>query len=163
MQSDERYILENQMPVVCSQESVWRDFMRDKNNVLVAHDVVGKFTILTMFLGFNNGSAEKPQFFQTTCFGDGSAGKPKYSKDWRWAMIHHRGKIACAKALIKFSDERAAGIDRSFKFVECQFHPPSEIHFILESEAEAKKAVPFNEGHWERRGRAIVFLVHSRD
>ncbi|MEM6254975.1 MAG: hypothetical protein AAF821_18825 [Cyanobacteria bacterium P01_D01_bin.156] len=132
--------------------------MRDEDNILLARDEVGQFSIVTVFLGFNNGSVENPQFFQTTCFGS-DTGSPKYTKDWDWAMAHHQGKIACAKAWIKFSEEKAAGIDRSFRFVDCQVHPPGEIHFLLESEAEAKRVMPFNKRHWERRGRTIVFLV----
>lgn len=156
-----RYILEGETPIICDDECRWREFMRDGRNILVARDEVGKFTVVTVFLGFNHGTEEKPKFFQTTCFGADNP-MPKYSKDWHWAMLQHRGKIACAEGLIKFSAERAAGIDRSFKFVDWKIYP-DELHFVLASEADAERAMPVNKKHWERRGRTIVFLVRPAD
>ncbi|NEZ64149.1 hypothetical protein D0962_15350 [Leptolyngbyaceae cyanobacterium CCMR0082] len=161
MQGAQRYILENKVPVPCSDENQWREFMRNKDNILIARDEIGPYTVVTVFLGFNHGTASKPKFFQTTCFGTDSA-RPKYSKDCSWAMLQHRGKIACAEGLIRFFKEKEAGIDRSFSCLDYEVHPPNEIHFILESEEAAKKAMPFNKKHWERRENRVIFCVTAR-
>ena len=159
----QRFILNNKMPFPCKDEDAWRAFMRCKENVLIAHDTIGQFQITTVFLGFNHGSAENPKFFQTTCFGTSTEGKPKYSGTWQRACLEHRGKIACAQGLTKFAAEKAAGIDRSFKAVDCILAPDTgEIQFILESESEAMRVMPTNRKHWERRGRMIVFWVHPK-
>lgn len=159
----QRFILKDNVPVPCGNEHQWREFMQDKQNVLVGQDVIGQFRVMTVFLGFNHGSAEKPKFFQTTCFGTSTEGKPKYSGSWQRACLEHRGKIACAQGLTKFAAERAAGIDRSFKTVDWVLVPDAgEIQFILESESEAMRVMPKNRKHWERRGRMVVFLVYPR-
>lgn len=98
----------------------------------------------------------REMFFQTTCFGTNSA-RPKYSGTWQRACLEHRGKIACAQGLTEFAAEKAAGIDRSFKAIDCTLDPEAgEIQFILESEAEAIRSMPTNREHWERRGRMII-------
>ncbi|MEM8613501.1 MAG: hypothetical protein AAGF93_15880 [Cyanobacteria bacterium P01_H01_bin.105] len=38
----QRYILENQVPVICNDEDTWRAFMHQGENLLIAKDVVGK-------------------------------------------------------------------------------------------------------------------------
>ena len=157
----QRYILANKIPIPCQDEAEWRAFMQDENNVLVAQDAVGQFRVMTVFLGFNYGNVEKPKFFQTTCFGTDSQGKPRYSGTWQRACLEHRGKIACAQGLTKFNADRAAGINRSFKFIDCTF-APGEIRFLLESEEDAIKMIPTNRKHWERRGRVVVFLIRPR-
>ncbi len=160
----QRFILNNNEPVPCHDEEAWRAFMRCKENILIAHDVIGQFRVMTVFLGFNHGNAEKPKFFQTTCFGTSTEGTPKYSGSWQRACLEHRGKIACAQGLTKFTAERAAGIDRSFKAIDCVLAADAgEIQFILEAEAEAMRVMPTNRKHWERRGRVIVFLVYPRE
>ena len=159
----QRFVLNNKVPVPCNDEETWRTFMRCEENVLIANDTIGQFRVMTVFLGFNQGSAENPKFFQTTCFGTSTEGKPKYSGRWQRACLEHRGKIACAQGLTKFAAERAAGIDRSFKAIDCVLAPEAgEIQFVLESEAEAMWVMPNSRKHWERRGRMIVFLVHPR-
>lgn len=160
-QDTQKYILENRVLVPCQDENVWREFMRDKDNILLAQDTVGEFTVVTVFLGFNHGNLEKPKFFQTTCFGTDGENHPRYSGTWQRACLEHRGKIACAQALTKFAADRAAGIDRSFRFIDCKF-APGEIQFLLESEADAIKMMPTNRKHWERRGQMVVFLIHPR-
>ena len=158
----QRYILENKVPVPCQDAVAWREFMKHEKNVLIAQDVIGQFRVMTVFLGFNHSDSEKPMFFQTTCFGTNSS-RPKYSGTWQRACLEHRGKIACAQELTKFAAEKAAGIDRSFKAIDCILEPEvGEIQFILESEAEAIRSMPTNRKHWERRGRMIVFLVYPR-
>ena len=72
----QRYILQEQQPVACNAETAWRDFMNDGNNLLVANDPAGKFQVVTVFLGFNYGTIEKPKFFQTTCLGASSEKTP---------------------------------------------------------------------------------------
>ena len=132
----QQFILNNKVPVPCGDEDTWRAFMRCKEN---------------------------PKLFHTTCFGTCTEGKPKYSGTWQRACLEHRGKIACAQGLTKFATERAAGIDRSFRAIDCVLVPDAgEIQFILESESEAMRVMPTNHKHWERRGRMIVFLVHPR-
>ncbi|MEO0348597.1 MAG: hypothetical protein AAF282_00950 [Cyanobacteria bacterium P01_A01_bin.15] len=159
----QQFILNNKVPVPCGDEDTWRAFMRCKENVLLANDTIGQFRVMTVFLGFNYGNNENPKFFQTTCFGTSTEGKPKYSGTWQRACLEHRGKIACAQGLTKFAAERAAGIDRSFRAIDCVLVPDAgEIQFILESESEAMRVMPTNHKHWERRGRMIVFLVHPR-
>lgn len=160
-QDTQKYILDNKEPVLCHDENLWREFIRDRSNILLAQDSVGEFTVVTVFLGFNHGDFEKPKFFQTTCFGTDGENNPRYSGTWQRACLEHRGKIACAKALTKFAADRAAGIDRSFKFLDCKFSP-GEIQFLLESEADAMRMMPMNQKHWERRGQIVVFLIHPR-
>ena len=58
--------------------------------------------------------------------------------------------------LTDFAAEQAAGIDRSFKFVDCKV-TLEELQFVLESEAEAIRALPEDQGDWQRRGRVLVF------
>lgn len=159
----QRFIINDKVSIPCNDEETWRSFMRCKENVLIANDAIGQFRVMTVFLGFNQGSTENPKFFQTTCFGTSTEGKPKYSGSWQRACLEHRGKIACAQGLTKFAAERAAGIDRSFKAIDFVLAPEAgEIQFVLESEVEAMRVMPTNRKHWERRGRMIVFLVHPR-
>ena len=160
-QEQQQYILKQKVPVLCQDESMWREFMRNKNNILLAQDTVGTFTVVTVFLGFNHGNFEKPKFFQTTCFGTNGENNPRYSGTWQRACLEHRGKIACAQALTNFAAARATGVDRSFKFIDCKF-APGEIQFLLESEAAAMRMMPTNRKHWERRGQMVVFLIHPR-
>lgn len=160
-QDTQKYILENKVPVPCQDETMWREFMGEKDNILLAQDTVGVFTVVTVFLGFNHGDFEKSKFFQTTCFGTDGENHPRYSGTWQRACLEHRGKIACAQALTNFATDKAAGIDRSFKFVDCKF-APGEIQFLLESEADAMRMIPTNGKHWERRGQMVVFLIHPR-
>ncbi|ESA35025.1 hypothetical protein N836_14800 [Leptolyngbya sp. Heron Island J] len=151
-----RYILKDYQPVICDDESTWRAFMNDGANLLVAQDTVGKFTVVTVFLGFNYGNIEQPRFFQTTCLGTDSENRPRYTATWEQAMLQHRGKVKCAQMLTNFAAEQAAGIDRSFRFVDCKVIP-GELQFVLESEAEAIRALPEDQGDWQRRGRVLVF------
>lgn len=157
----QHFVLDNKVPVPCNDEDTWRAFMRCQKNVLVANDTVGQFQVMTVFLGFNQGDSENPKFFQTTCFGTSTEGKSKYSGTWQRAHLEHRGKVACAQGLTKFAAEKAAGIDRSFKAIDCVLAPDAgEIQFVLESEAEAIRIMPTNRKHWKRRGRTIVFLIY---
>ncbi|MBE9070167.1 hypothetical protein IQ260_26350 [Leptolyngbya cf. ectocarpi LEGE 11479] len=157
-QDTQHYILEKQVPVICDDETTWRAFMRNGENLLVAKDAVGKYTVITVFLGFNHGEIETPQFFQTTCFGASSETRSKYSATWERACLRHRGTVACAESLTKFAADQAAGVDKSFEFVDCNV-VPGELQFILQSEAEAIEFMPTNRENWERRGRVIVFLL----
>ena len=152
----QRYTLKERQPVICDDELTWRTFMKEGSNLLVAQDVVSQFTIVTVFLGFNYGNVEQPRFFQTTCLGADNENRPRYTATWEEATLQHRGKVKCAQMLTDFSAERAAGIDRSFKFVDCRVLP-GELQFVLESEAEAIRALPDNQGDWQRRGRILVF------
>ncbi|MGD1949381.1 MAG: hypothetical protein ACFB14_07015 [Leptolyngbyaceae cyanobacterium] len=152
------YTLNSQQPVICEDELAWRAFMNEGANLLVAQDAVGKFTVVTVFLGFNYGNVEQPRFFQTTCLGADSENRPRYTATWEQAMLQHRGKIKCAQMLTNFAAEQAAGIDRSFKFIDCKV-VPGELQFVLESEAEAIRALPKDEGDWQRRGRILVFNI----
>ena len=63
-QDPQHYILENQGPVICDDEATWRAFMCNGENLLVAKDTVGKYTVITVFLGFDYGDIETPKFFQ---------------------------------------------------------------------------------------------------
>ena len=157
-QDTQHYILENQVPVICNEEATWREFMRKGENLLVAKDGVGKYTVITVFLGFNYGDIEAPKFFQTTCFGASSETRSKYSATWERACLRHRGTVACAESLTTFMADQAVGIDRSFEFIDCKV-VPGELQFILKSEAEAIECMPTNRKNWERRGRVIVFLL----
>ena len=62
-QDTQHYILENQIPAICDDEATWRAFMNKGENLLVAKDAVGKYTVITVFLGFNHGDIETPKFF----------------------------------------------------------------------------------------------------
>ncbi|MEM8613525.1 MAG: hypothetical protein AAGF93_16000 [Cyanobacteria bacterium P01_H01_bin.105] len=157
-QDTQHYILENQVPVICDNDTTWRVFMRVGKNLLVAKDSVGRYTVVTVFLGFNYGDTETPKFFQTTCFGASSETRSKYSATWERACLCHRGTVACAESLTKFAADQAAGIDRSVDFVDCKV-VPGELQFVLKSETEAIKFMPTNRENWERRGRMIVFLL----
>ncbi len=130
--------------------------MNDGANLLVAQDTVGTFTVVTVFLGFNYGNVDQPRFFQTTYFGADSENRPRYTETWEEALLQHLGKVKCAQMLTDFAAEQAAGIDRSFKFVDCRV-VPGELQFVLESEAEAIRALPEDQGDWQRRGRILVF------
>ncbi|MBT9313996.1 hypothetical protein [Leptothoe spongobia] len=152
----QRYILQDQQPVVCNDEATWRTFMNDGNNLLVANDPAGNFQVITVFLGFNYGNTEKPKFFQTTCLGADSEKHPHYTATWEKATLRHRCSIKCGEILTDFEAERAAGIDRSWEFIDCTI-VPGEMQFILKSEADALKAMPQDKKHWKRRGRMIVF------
>ncbi|MDV3349692.1 hypothetical protein D0962_06695 [Leptolyngbyaceae cyanobacterium CCMR0082] len=55
------------------------------------------------------------------------------------AILHHRCSIKCGEILTAFEAERAAGIDRSWEFIDRTILP-GEMQFILKSEAEALKA-----------------------
>lgn len=157
-QDTQRYVLENQVPVICNDEATWRAFMRQGENLLVAKDMVGKYMVITVFLGFNYGDIETPKFFQTTCFGTSSETRSKYSATWERACLRHRGTVACAESLTTFMAEQTIGVDRSFKFIDCKV-VPGELQFVLKSEAEAIKFMPTNKKNWERRGCVIVFLL----
>ncbi|NEQ51026.1 MAG: hypothetical protein F6K11_12980 [Leptolyngbya sp. SIO3F4] len=154
----QHYILENQVPVICDHEATWRAFMRNGENLLVAKDAVGKYTVITVFLGFNHGDINTPKFFQTTCFGASSETRSKYSATWERACLRHRGTVACAESLTKFAADQAAGVNKSFDFIDCKV-VPGELQFILKSETEAIEFMPANRKNWERRGRMIVFLL----
>lgn len=130
--------------------------MNNGDNLLVAQDAAGKFEVVTVFLGFNYGSAERPKFFQTTCLGVTSEKRPDYAATWEKAMLRHRGAVKCGQMLTEFEAEQAAGIDRSWEFIDCHV-VPGELQFILRSEADALRAVPEDKKHWKRRGRMIVF------
>lgn len=156
----QRYILQDRQPTVCRDEENWRSFMNNGNNLLIAHDPAGKFQVVTVFLGFNYGTAEKPKFFQTTCLGADSEKNPHYSATWEKAMLRHRCSIKCGEILTDFEAERVAGIDRSWKFVDCNI-APGEIQFILESETEALRVMPRDKKHWKRRGRMIAFCFEA--
>ena len=157
-QDTQRYILESQVPIICDDETAWRAFMRNGENLLVAKDTVGKYMVITVFLGFNHVDTETHKFFQTTCFGASSETRSKYSATWERACLRHRGTVACAESLTKFMADQAAGVNKSFEFIDCNI-VPGELQFILKSEAEAIEFMPTNRKNWERRGRMIVFLL----
>lgn len=157
-QDPQHYILENQVPVICGDETAWRTFMRNGENLLIAKDAVGKYTVITVFLGFNHGDTDTPKFFQTTCFGASSEKRSKYSATWERACLRHRGTVACAESLTKFAADQAAGVDRSFEFIDCNV-VSGELQFVLKTEAEAIEFMPINRKNWARRGRTIVFLL----
>ncbi|MEM9009062.1 MAG: hypothetical protein AAGE59_36835 [Cyanobacteria bacterium P01_F01_bin.86] len=117
----QRYTLKEYQPVVCDDELTWRTFMNEGTNLLVAQDTVSKFTVVTVFLGFNYGNVEQPKFFQTTFLGADNENRPRYSATWEQANLQHRGKVKCAQMLTDFAAEQAAGIDRSFKFVDSRY------------------------------------------
>lgn len=152
----QQYILQDCQPVICEDEATWREFINDGNNLLIAQDTAGKFTVVTVFLGFNYGSIEKPKFFQTTCLGVTSEKRPDYAATWEKAMVRHKGAVKCGEMLTEFEAERAAGIDRSWEFVDCRV-VPGELQFLLESESEAMRVMPEDRSHWKRRGRMIIF------
>ncbi|AFY37867.1 hypothetical protein Lepto7376_1524 [[Leptolyngbya] sp. PCC 7376] len=155
-----RYILLDQQPVICHDEATWRRFMNDGDNLLVAHDLAGQFQVITVFLGFNYGTVDNPRFFQTTCLGADSEKHPHYSPTWQKAVLRHRCSVKCGELLTDFEVERAAGIDRSWEFIDCNI-VPGEIQFLLKSEADALKAMPKDKHHWQRRGRMIVFCFNT--
>ena len=152
----QRYILQDRQPIICEDEAVWRRFMNNGDNLLVAQDTAGKFKVVTVFLGFNYGNAEKPKFFQTTCLGVTSEKRPHYAPTWEKAMLRHRGAVKCGEMLTEFETERTAGIDRSWEFIDCHVLP-GELQFSLKSEAEALRIIPQDKKHWKRRGRMIIF------
>ncbi|MEM1255280.1 MAG: hypothetical protein AAGI69_22815 [Cyanobacteria bacterium P01_H01_bin.21] len=152
----QRYVLQDRQPVVCSDEEIWRTFMEDGSNLLVANDPAGKFQVVTVFLGFNYGTIEQPNFFQTTCLGVDSEKNPHYSATWEKAILRHRCSMKCGEILTDFEAERAAGIDRSWEFIDCTI-VSGEMRFVLKSEADALRAMPRDKKHWKRRGRMIVF------
>lgn len=157
----QQYILQNKQPVICEDEATWREFMKNGDNLLVAQNAAGKFRVVTVFLGFNYGSTEKPKFFQTTCLGVTSEKRPDYAATWEKAMVRHKGAIKCGEMLTDFEAEQAAGIDRSWEFVDCRV-VPGELQFLLESEAEALRVMPEDKDHWKRRGRMIIFCFDTR-
>lgn len=61
--------------------------LRCKENVLIANDTVGQFRVMTVFLGFNQGSAENPKFFQTTCFRISTEGNPIIFRDLATGLL----------------------------------------------------------------------------
>ena len=152
----QQYILQDKQPVICEDETAWRTFINNGNNLLVAQDLAGKFKVITVFLGFNYGSAEQPKFFQTTCLGVTSEKRPDYAATWEQAMLRHKGAIQCGELLTKFEAEQTAGIDRSWEFIDCHVIP-GELRFILKSEAEALRVMPEDKTYWKRRGRMIIF------
>ncbi|MBT9316932.1 hypothetical protein [Leptothoe spongobia] len=156
MKDLQRYILQDKQPVICKDEVTWRTFMNNGDNLLVAQDSAGKFKVVTVFLGFNYGNTEQPSFFQTTCLGVTSEKRPQYAASWEKAMLRHRGAVKCGEMLTEFEAERAAGIDRSWEFIDCHV-TPGELQFMLKSEAEALRVMPNDQKHWKRRGRMIIF------
>ena len=163
MPSDyQRYILKDRQPVICDDESTWREFIRNSENVLVAQDQVGRFEVLTLFLGFNSGTPDKPIFFQTTIIG-ADDNHPKHAATWEQAERNHAGNI---KVITLTANHEAAVADGTakepFKPVEWLVFP-GELHFVLESEQAAIKALPENSEFWERRGKTLIFLVKSTD
>ncbi len=109
----QRYILQDLQPIACEDESTWRAFMNNGDNLLVAQDTAGKFKVVTVFLGFNYGTVEQPKFFQTTCLRVTSEKRLQYAATWEKAMLRHKGAIKCGEMLTEFEAEQAAGIDRS--------------------------------------------------
>ncbi|MEO0377487.1 MAG: hypothetical protein AAF329_23370, partial [Cyanobacteria bacterium P01_A01_bin.17] len=152
----DHYILRDGQPIICSDLNKWQQFIEDSRNVLLVQHQVGQYQIITVFLGFNHGTTNKPQFFQTNFFG-GSGSKPRYTASLPQALVMHRAKVACAEGLTRFAAERAAGINRSFKAIDCKV-VPGEFQFVLESEMAAILALPENKHRWKRRGNVLVFL-----
>jgi len=151
----DRYILCDSQPTICSDANQWQQFIEDRCNVVLAKHQVGQYQVITVFLGFNHGTADKPQFFQTNFFG-GSGSKPRYTASYKRALAMHRAKVACAEGLTRFAAERAAGIDRSFKAIDCKV-VPGEFQFILESEEAAIIALPKDKPRWSRQGNILIF------
>ncbi|NEZ65607.1 hypothetical protein D0962_23095 [Leptolyngbyaceae cyanobacterium CCMR0082] len=155
---DQRYILKDRQPVACKDEAEWREFMRNPGNVLVAQDSVGeRYTVITVFLGFNSGTTEQPVFFQTSVIGQtghthGSAA------NWEQAQENHRRNVRGSILLAGHLERVAAGIDRSFAPIDIKGYP-NEIHFQLESEQAAINELPEDTRRWKRRGDTIVFVV----
>ncbi|MDV3348185.1 hypothetical protein D0962_35180 [Leptolyngbyaceae cyanobacterium CCMR0082] len=162
-QDFQRYILKERQPVICEDKAEWREFMRKPKNILVAQDSVGsKFEVLTVFLGFNNGSAEKPFFFQTTIFGvdEHSHGD---AATWEKASGNHYALLQSAAGLAEYMDNVELGVEQNtFTAIDIQVLD-NELHFILESEEAAKKALSENGKHWERLGKTLVFKFGLRD
>ena len=154
-----RYILKDRHPVSCGDESVWREFMRNSENVLVANDSVGKrFTVVTVFLGFNNGTIEQPIFFQTSVLGQ-TGHTHGNAVTWDQAEDNHKRNLRGSTLLAEHLDRVAAGINKSFKPVDITSRP-NEIHFRLESEQAAFDELPEDTKRWKRRGDTIVFIVN---
>lgn len=156
-QDHQRYILKDHQPIVCEDETVWREFMRKPENILVARDSAGKYTVLTLFLGFNSGTAEQPVFFQTSVLGQtghthGSAAT------WEQAKDNHKRNLRGSTLLAEHLDRVAAGTSKSFKPTAIDARP-NEIHFRLESEQAAIDELPEDTKRWKRRGDTIVFIV----
>lgn len=159
---DQRYILKDRQPVVCKDEAEWREFMRNPENVLVAQDRIGRFDVLTLFLGFNTGTVEQPLFFQTTIIG-ADDNHPKHAVDWGQAKQNHAANAKVIKLTNNHEIAVANGTAKEpFRPVEWLVFP-DELHFVLESEQAAIKALPENSEFWERRGKVIVFLVKPGD
>ncbi|MGD1953139.1 MAG: hypothetical protein ACFB14_26360 [Leptolyngbyaceae cyanobacterium] len=158
----QRYILDDDhQPVVCEDEIVWREFMSKPENVLVAQDSIGKYTVVTVFLGFNRFNVEQPVFFQTTVFG-ADEHSHRDAATWEQAEDNHRGNVKVTKMMADYQADLAAGKKRkSFKPIECKVLY-DELHFVLESEKAAIEALPVNKRRWERRGNVIVFIVGER-
>lgn len=152
-----RYVLRDGHPIICSNLAQWRRFIEDRSNAVLAQDKVGQYQIVTVFLGFNYGTVDQPQFFQTNFFGGSDRSKPRYTGLLTRALAMHRAKVSCAKGLTRFATERATGIDRSFQALDCRV-VPGEFQFVLESEESAITALPKDKRRWQRRGNILIFL-----
>ena len=158
---DIRYILQDGSPVACEDESAWREFMRSPENILIGDTEVGKFQVLTLFLGFNSGSAKKPIFFQTTIIG-AHGNTPRHATTLEQAKENHQGNVKVCNVITKYQADVAEGkAPKPFKPIR-SFVRSDGIHFVLESEECAKEALSEG-GLWERRGDTLVFLVGKRD
>ena len=136
--------------------------MRHPENISIGDTQVGKFQVLTLFLGFNHGSAEKPIFFQTTILG-AHGNTPRHATTLEQAEENHRGNIKVCNVITKHQADVAAGkAPKPFKPIR-SFVLSDGIHFVLESEECAKEAFSDGGDLWELRGNTLVFLVGRRD
>ena len=162
MNEGTRYILEGEAPVICEDEAIWREFMRAPENISIGDTQVGKFQVLTLFLGFNSGSREKPIFFQTTIIG-AYGNTPEHATTLEQAKDNHQGNVNVSNAIVKHQADVAAGkAPKPFKPVECLILDDG-MHCVLESVECAKEAFADGGSSWELRGNTLVFLVGRRD
>ena len=150
------YILKGKEPVRCDDINVWQAFMDDASACTVAFDKIGRFEILTTFIGVNIGTPESPKFFKMTMIGMNVGDPPICSGSWKRAIDRHQATVRSATYFLERETTARENSSNGFRFVGYEVLP-SELRFSLESEEAAIKAHSSNSPYWFREGRVLIF------
>ena len=154
------YILKDKEPVRCDDINVWRAFMDDESKRTVAFDQVGRFEILTTFIGANIGTLEAPKFFKMTMVGMNVGDPPICSRSWKRAVAKHRATVKSAMYFAKRDATARETSTNGFRFVGYEVLT-DELRFSLESEEAAIKAHSSNSPYWFREGKVLIFRYRT--
>ena len=149
------YILDGKQPVPCNDMALWQSFMDNESSRTVAFDKIGRFEILTTFIGINIGTPESPKFFKMTMVGMNVGDPPICSESWERSLAKHKATVKSAIYFLK-KPTTSSEAPNQFRFVGHEVLP-NELRFSLESEAAAIKAHSSNSPYWFREGNVLIF------